>query len=151
MYVLAPNQTVETFPYSIGDLRRDNPGTSFPRNPSPELLADWSVYPVTAQEPPSLDPATQRLAQASPELVNGEWRQAWNVVALTAEEAADRTEQEAQRVRSERNRLLSESDWTQLADAPVDGTAWSSYRQALRDLPQQDGFPWNVQWPESVS
>ena len=50
-------------------------------------------------------------------------------------------------VRAERNRLLTASDWTQVADAPVDQAAWAAYRQALRDLPQQDGFPLNVIWP----
>lgn len=34
-----------------------------------------------------------------------------------------------------RNRLLAESDWTQVADAPVDRAAWAAYRQALRDFP----------------
>jgi hypothetical protein len=50
-------------------------------------------------------------------------------------------------VRVERNRLLAASDWTQLADAPVDQAAWAAYRQALRDVPQQAGFPDNVVWP----
>lgn len=53
-----------------------------------------------------------------------------------------------QRVRKKRDRLLLESDWTQLVDAPVDREAWARYRQALRDLPQQEGFPGNVMWPE---
>lgn len=51
-------------------------------------------------------------------------------------------------VRAKRNALLSESDWTQLADAPVDRAAWASYRQALRDIPSQAGFPLDVVWPE---
>ena len=51
-------------------------------------------------------------------------------------------------VRLERNQLLAASDWTQIADAPVDQTAWATYRQALRDVPQQEGFPENVNWPE---
>lgn len=38
-------------------------------------------------------------------------------------------------LRVERNRLLADSDWTQVADAPVDAAAWATYRQALRDLP----------------
>lgn len=50
-------------------------------------------------------------------------------------------------VRSERNILLAQSDWTQVADAPVDQAAWAAYRQALRDVPQQSGFPNNVIWP----
>ena len=39
------------------------------------------------------------------------------------------------RMRYQRNRLLTESDWTQVADAPVDREAWATYRQALRDFP----------------
>lgn len=53
-----------------------------------------------------------------------------------------------QRVRKTRDRLLQESDWTQLNDAPVDQEAWARYRQALRDIPQQEGFPGEVVWPE---
>ena len=52
-----------------------------------------------------------------------------------------------QRVRKKRDLLLEESDWTQLVDAPVDRDAWARYRQALRDLPQQEGFPGEVVWP----
>jgi hypothetical protein len=50
-------------------------------------------------------------------------------------------------IRSERDFLLKKSDWTQLPDAPVDQTAWAAYRQELRDIPQQKGFPENVTWP----
>lgn len=41
----------------------------------------------------------------------------------------------AERMRIHRDRLLKESDWTQLPDAPVDREAWATYRQALRDFP----------------
>ena len=50
-------------------------------------------------------------------------------------------------VRAERNRLLAESDWTQVADAPVNATAWAVYRQALRDVPQDFASPDDVVWP----
>lgn len=49
--------------------------------------------------------------------------------------------------RSLRNRYLTESDWTQVADAPVDQSAWAAYRQALRDVPSQEGFPASIAWP----
>lgn len=52
-------------------------------------------------------------------------------------------------VRSQRDFLLASSDWTQLADAPVDAAAWAAYRQALRDIPQQAGFPDSVTWPNA--
>lgn len=55
---------------------------------------------------------------------------------------------QAYSVRRNRDRLLTASDWTQVADAPVDQAAWATYRQALRDVPQQAGFPDNITWPE---
>jgi len=56
-------------------------------------------------------------------------------------------EQLAAQARSQRDALLSQSDWTQVPDAPVDQQAWATYRQALRDLPQQAGFPTEITWP----
>ena len=50
-------------------------------------------------------------------------------------------------VRAERDRLLAASDWTQVADAPVDAAAWAAYRQALRDVPQDFDSPDDVVWP----
>ena len=59
-------------------------------------------------------------------------------------EAADR---QAAEVRKERNDKLEGSDWTQVIDAPVDRDAWAVYRQALRDISAQAGFPWTIDWP----
>jgi len=50
-------------------------------------------------------------------------------------------------VRQERNALLAASDWTQVADAPVDQAAWAVYRQELRDITDGEGFPQNIIWP----
>jgi len=50
-------------------------------------------------------------------------------------------------LRKQRNALLYQSDWTQLPDAPVDKQAWAEYRQALRDITNQD--PSNIVWPET--
>lgn len=55
----------------------------------------------------------------------------------------------AEQVRAKRNTLLSASDWTQVADAPVDQSVWAIYRQALRDITGQEGFPASVVWPIS--
>jgi len=58
-------------------------------------------------------------------------------------------EQEANEARTQRDALLAETDWTQVADAPVDAQAYADYRQALRDVPQQSGFPGDIDWPEA--
>jgi len=52
------------------------------------------------------------------------------------------------KIRDERDQLLASSDWTQVADAPVDQSAWAEYRQALRDVPSQKGFPNSIVWPD---
>jgi hypothetical protein len=54
----------------------------------------------------------------------------------------------ATEARLKRNDLLMASDWTQMPDAPVNQAAWATYRQDLRDLPQQPGFPNAVVWPD---
>ena len=55
--------------------------------------------------------------------------------------------EQAINVRNTRNQKLAESDWTQIVDVPVNKTAWATYRQVLRDVTEQAGFPWNVEWP----
>lgn len=57
-------------------------------------------------------------------------------------------EQLATQIRSERDAKLQACDWTQVADAPVDQAAWATYRQALRDITDQETFPESVTWPE---
>ena len=52
-------------------------------------------------------------------------------------------------VRERRDLLLARSDWTQLPDAPVDAAAWAAYRQALRNITDQEGFPHDIAWPEA--
>ena len=53
----------------------------------------------------------------------------------------------AEAIRQDRDYLLASCDWTQTADAPVDQVEWQDYRQALRDIPQQAGFPTDITWP----
>ncbi len=48
---------------------------------------------------------------------------------------------------AKRDRLLAASDYTQLADAPVDQKVWAEYRQGLRDVTKQKGFPEKIEWP----
>jgi hypothetical protein len=56
--------------------------------------------------------------------------------------------EQAKAVRAQRGENLKDSDWTQVADAPVNQAAWATYRQALRDISSQAGFPWTIEWPE---
>jgi hypothetical protein len=67
------------------------------------------------------------------------------------QEATYKTQKDAEQaksVRATRDTKLAECDWTQVADAPVDKTVWATYRQALRDITAQEGFPWTVTYPD---
>ncbi len=75
-------------------------------------------------------------------------------VTTTAAEAeaaykATKDAEQSASVRTSRNDKLAACDWTQLADSTADKTVWATYRQSLRDVTVQDGFPWNVTWPEA--
>ena len=66
---------------------------------------------------------------------------------LSQEEITARSEQASASVRANRDALLTSCDWTQLSDSPADKEAWANYRQQLRDLPEQAGFPYEITWP----
>jgi hypothetical protein len=139
MYAKIVSGGVVQFPYSIGDLTRENPQTSFPDAIGQDVLAAFDVYPVAATTAPAIDSKTHRYVTSVAQ-VDGVWTQQWAAQQLPESSAAGN-------VRAFRDARLAQSDWTQVADAPVDKAAWATYRQALRDVTTQLGFPWDVQWP----
>lgn len=64
-----------------------------------------------------------------------------------AEYKAMKDAEQAKSVRADRTKRLADSDWTQIADSTADKQAWAGYRQALRDITTQAGFPWTIDWP----
>ena len=149
MFVKTTNGTVDTYPYNVGQLRRDNPKTSFPKQVPDEMLAEWNVFPVTITNRPTVD-HTKNVTEGTPVLINGTWTQVWETTDATAEEITERTEQASNSVRFQRDNLLADSDW-RVIKAQETGTpmsqAWVDYRQSLRDITNQTGFPHDVVWP----
>ena len=149
MYVKLNNGVIERYPYSIGDLQRSMPNTSFPGVMSAESLAQHEVYQVKFVGAPSVD-HTKNVNEGLPVNANGVWRQTWVVSDASADEIAERVNYRSGMVRGERSRLIAGTDWTQLPDAPLTEAkriAWANYRQALRNITTQAGFPWDVKWP----
>jgi hypothetical protein len=146
MYVKILNNAVDVFPYSVQKLKSNNPNTSFPDKASEEHLADWGLYRVAYADKPTPAHNEKVVANAEPTLVDGSWTLDWSVVAKTQDEIAS----EASSVRYERDELLTQCDWTQLPDSPLDSTikaSWATYRTALRDVTEQSGFPTDITWP----
>lgn len=81
----------------------------------------------------------------------GIWVQQWEVAPVTPEEQQKVDELKAGTIRRQRLMRLFETDWSQLPDNQLTAaqkTAWTNYRQQLRDVPEQAGFPWDVTWPD---
>ena len=129
----------------VGDYRELFPNTSFPPSgPSAEFMADNGCLGVTVFK--AHDRATQKLTPCAPYIEGGQVFTV-RVEAKSQEEIDAATASIAAQVRSQRNRLLSECDWTQLPDSTANQQAWANYRQALRDISSQPGFPGAVEWP----
>ena len=94
MYVKITDGT--PVPYSLAELRRDNPTVSFPGTFTDALAAEWGLLPLQATPQPDINRLTEDLVEGTPELVNGAWTQVWTVVPLSLAEAE-------RRVRTERD------------------------------------------------
>jgi len=87
-YIHAPADSAPAWPYSLAQLRADNPNVSFSVLPTADDLAPFYVFEVQPVEPPATDQRTQRVEEALPELVDGVWQQHWAVRDATPEEIA---------------------------------------------------------------
>lgn len=151
MYILSPDGTTAT-PYSVDALKRDNPQVSFPETIFNELLALFNVFPVVSSKP-EINQETQLVYQDG-YLYNtdsGHWEIVWVVCDKTPEKIQAEIALRCQEIRRERNNLLAQCDWTQLSDCPVNNALWATYRQELRDITKQVGFPSEVVWPSQPS
>jgi Phage tail assembly chaperone protein len=149
-YLLASNGTISKFPYSLEELRSDNPQTSFSVEMSAGELASWGVYSVEKQNPPAYNEKTEAIELQLPSLLTGGWVMEWLIISVDPAELERRTTAQAALQREERNRVLSRTDYTQCLDFPGtdnERAAYAVFRQALRDVPEQVGFPWDVVWP----
>ena len=108
-----------------------------PKN-NDEFLSN--VYVITGT-----DPNGDEIESNDPLDVKVSWTE------IEAEVARLQKEQPKKEIREYRDRLLTESDWVTIRATdtgdPVP-TEWQTYRQALRDIPEQTGFPDNVEWPQ---
>lgn len=132
----------------VADYREMFPNVSFPPNgPDADFLAANGCMGVTVWK---AHDKTQKLVPAAP-YIEGNTVDTVVVQAKTPEEVAADTASEAANVRAQRDRLLAACDWRVIkaleAGQPVPAD-WAAYRQALRDVTAQDGFPYTIVWPK---
>jgi len=143
MFVKVTNGEVEQFPYTLGHLRRDHPNTSFPKYVLDDVLASHNVFRVQNAAKPDHNTDTQFLqSDDAPTLVDGSWVLGFTVVNKS-ESAAEEC------IRMKRDGLLQETDWWAVSDRTMTAEQ-TAYRQALRDITSQAGFPFSITWPTKV-
>lgn len=135
------------------------PNTGFPVQLTEDIINEFGGDVVFEGPQATGGDYYQFSQRAGVEEINGKWYTKYvlgpiftdNEEATAAEQEAAykaiKDAEQAKSVRQSRGEKLKDSDWTQVADAPVDQAAWATYRQALRDVTAQEGFPWTITWP----
>lgn len=123
------------------------PETSFPSLLTSDIVEPFGFGMYDFSSQPNLGKYEKAIEATPVKNEFGVFIQSWSVVSMSDEEKVIADSEKAEMVRRERNYKLMETDWTQLSDAPVNSQDWITYRNALRDLPSQDGFPWDIVWP----
>jgi hypothetical protein len=144
MYLRIINDIIN-YPYTIEQLKLDNPNVSFPQILTSDSLNEWGVYDVQQSSKPN--DYTKNFIEGTPALSGDEYIQTWNQSNASADEINSRIENQWIEIRNLRDSLLTESDWTNLVDSPQNSNNdWKVYRQALRDITNQSD-PYNINWP----
>ena len=123
-------------PYSLETFRADNKHTVYGKVISNRHLNAQGVYRVSVVPEPDVPVGQKAVKDTVPtQDANGNWVLGWSTSTLSEKE-----------VRILRNKLLADTDWWAVSDRVIT-EAEVAYRQALRDIPQQEGFPETITWP----
>jgi hypothetical protein len=145
--------SIITYPYSVQNLKNENPNTSFPTIIADSLLESFNIYKVETKNSGYDSDDSKDVTEVTPTLSGSVYIQTYTISDADTETINKRREIKWSEVRSGRDSLLSESDWTQFNDSPISGstlTDWQTYRQSLRDITNQSD-PYDITWPNIPS
>ena len=152
MYLKVSGSTI-TYPYSVQNLKNENPSISFPTIIADSLLESFNIYKVETKSSGYDSDDTKDVTEVTPTLSGSVYVQTYNITDADEETINKRREIKWSEVRSNRDSLLSECDWTQFNDSPISGSTlidWQTYRQSLRDITNQS-TPYDITWPNKPS
>lgn len=141
-----------------GEWRSANPNISMPRTWNQNVLDALNVEAVLEAPKPDAGPYQYVARNGVVQDAKGNWVTAWEVREMFSTDAeGTKAEKEAayqagldaeaaKAARSQRDSLLAATDWTALSDVTM-SAEMATYRQALRDITAQEGFPHSVNWP----
>jgi hypothetical protein len=134
---------------SQGEVRSMYPNTSFPSQWTPALVEELGLDPVFETPAPTTT-IYQTAYKDGVEQVDGKWVWKWSISEMDDEAKAAKDAEAAKGVRSTRDAKLAECDWVVIKNLELNQNipgVWEVYRQNLRDVPAQAGFPHNITWP----
>ena len=149
------------------EFRQLHQGLGLPQLLTEEVINEWGADIVLEGPQATGGTVYQYSMRSGVQEIDGKWYTQYvlgpvftDIEATETEPAQTAAEQEAAykaakdaeqaaNMRRTRTEKLKDSDWTQIADSTADKTAWATYRQALRDITAQSGFPWTITWPDA--
>ena len=156
---------------TVSQFKASYPNTSFPKQITTDILDSYGYDAVLNGAQATVTAPYGVSTRDGVEQIDGQWFTKFiagpvftdttddegNVTTAADNEAAYRASVDAKAgtsVRAERDKKLTETDWTQMADSPLSSdkkTEWATYRTSLRDLPSASGFPHTMTWPTEPS
>ena len=148
-----------------GEFRQLHQGLGLPKVLTEAIINEWGADIVFEGPQASGGTVYQYSQRSGVEQLDGKWYTKYILGPVFTDRAAEgdqpaqtaveqettykamKDAEQAASVRTSRTQMLKDCDWTQIADSTADKTAWATYRQALRDVPTQAGFPWANVWP----
>ena len=136
---------------TFDDFKRANSNTTFGIPLNTELLFSqfgYTLYNETEKPDASTLKKYFKFVEVPVLQSDKSCLQTWSEVAMTNVEKQESYIYKVTEVKAKRDSLLTTSDWTQLGDVAIaNKEAWATYRQELRDVTKQEGYPWGVVWP----
>jgi len=135
---------------SQGEVRSMYPNTSFPSQWTPALVEELGLDPVFESPTPTTTRYQTAYKDGVEQDAQGRWLWKWSISEMDDETKAAKDAEAAKAVRADRDRRLAECDWVVIKNLELNQNipgVWEVYRQGLRDLPAQAGFPHDITWP----
>ena len=138
------------------DLHYKYPNISFPKPLTPYVIETYKLDAIFEGAQPQITPPYETVVRQGIEEIDGKWFKKYVIGPIFNNEEDEKAYKlridikASEDIRKTRNNLISESDWMACSDV-VMSDEWKDYRQALRDIPEQEGFPHSVDWPTQPS
>ena len=128
---------------SDSEFRLRNKHTSFPRIIDEPLQEEFGIDMIFEGPQKQGPPPYSQTYRDGIECIKGKWYTKYSIRQKDKKQIDDNW---AENIRKRRDQLIKESDWRAVSDRKLE-PAWKRYRQALRDITKQEGFPHDVEWP----